>query len=120
MTKQKEWEGIMSKYAEWWGRRIINKELDEKYPLSFMEAYNAAMFQATSIEFKEAISARVDELIKGPDVILDEAWEATMKPDGFQAYWFEKDGTKTTTKPKFGQLRLSLEKLIDKAPLDKK
>ncbi len=47
---------------------------------SYLKAFGAALYQVYSIEFKEVLSARVIELIKDQDLILDEAWEATRAP----------------------------------------
>ena len=71
------WEETKDKYAEWWKNKTEEKDFGRERVLSFMEVFKAAMFQATWIEYKDRISHRVDELMKEPDHILDEAWEAT-------------------------------------------
>ncbi len=52
----------------------------EKKWRSYLKAYNAAAYQVYFIELKKTISARIAELVKNHDLILDEAWKATRAP----------------------------------------
>ncbi len=68
----------------------------------------------TSVVFNRANNIPISSNANGLKInFVDETSRATgSRWGGVQAYWLEEAGTKTASKPKFGQMQLSLKKLV--------
>lgn len=50
-----------------------------KSKFDLWDTIKAALYQATWIDLREVIKKRSNELVADPELILDEAWEATSR-----------------------------------------